>query len=230
MITNKKVSRYMAYAFGEIFLVMVGILLALQVNNWNEKRKLNKTIKNTFRTISTDLKADTTAAGHIIKFYETNNENSRKVFEGKFTSENYMDCMACFNLVTLYQPLNPQTKGIEQLKNIIDNQNNQVDILVVELTKFYGTFAPLITKSNNRMESIVMDNFKALQEKPWFTDMAVGNLTPEVVSYFTSSEDYKKRVAFHSILAAVNHLGLARQYKDNATQLLERIELRLQEE
>ena len=31
--------KYLLYAIGEILLVMVGILLALQVNNWNEERK-----------------------------------------------------------------------------------------------------------------------------------------------------------------------------------------------
>ena len=34
---------YLIYAFGEIFLVMVGILLALQVNNWNQSRIERKT-------------------------------------------------------------------------------------------------------------------------------------------------------------------------------------------
>ena len=34
-----KVMAYLRYAIGEILLVMIGILLALQVNNWNEKRK-----------------------------------------------------------------------------------------------------------------------------------------------------------------------------------------------
>ncbi len=36
-----KTGKYLKYAIGEIVLVMVGILLALQVNNWNEKRKIN---------------------------------------------------------------------------------------------------------------------------------------------------------------------------------------------
>ena len=33
-----KVGKYFTYAIGEIILVMIGILLALQVNNWNENR------------------------------------------------------------------------------------------------------------------------------------------------------------------------------------------------
>jgi len=39
LIKEKKASKYFIYALGEILLVMIGILLALQVNNWNEQRK-----------------------------------------------------------------------------------------------------------------------------------------------------------------------------------------------
>ncbi|MDT0558255.1 DUF6090 family protein [Ichthyenterobacterium sp. W332] len=39
LLMENKTSKYFKYAIGEIILVMIGILLALQVNNWNEKRK-----------------------------------------------------------------------------------------------------------------------------------------------------------------------------------------------
>ena len=38
MLTENKFSRYLLYALGEIFLVIIGILIALQINNWNDKR------------------------------------------------------------------------------------------------------------------------------------------------------------------------------------------------
>ena len=33
-----KTGKYLSYAIGEIVLVVIGILIALQVNNWNENR------------------------------------------------------------------------------------------------------------------------------------------------------------------------------------------------
>lgn len=39
MIKNNKVASCILYAIGEIILVMIGIHLVLQVNNWNENRK-----------------------------------------------------------------------------------------------------------------------------------------------------------------------------------------------
>ena len=40
LLEQGKMKKYVLYALGEILLVMVGILLALQVSNWNEGRKL----------------------------------------------------------------------------------------------------------------------------------------------------------------------------------------------
>lgn len=42
LIEQDNVRKYLLYAIGEIALVMIGILLALQVNNWNEERKIKE--------------------------------------------------------------------------------------------------------------------------------------------------------------------------------------------
>lgn len=78
IIKNNKTKSYLLYALGEVLLVMIGILLALQVNNLNENRKLKRRIDNTLRTISSDLETDTIfAAGNhlnLVNQYRTNAE------------------------------------------------------------------------------------------------------------------------------------------------------------
>jgi hypothetical protein len=39
LLAENKFSKYLIYAIGEIVLVVIGILIALQINNWNEQRK-----------------------------------------------------------------------------------------------------------------------------------------------------------------------------------------------
>ena len=39
LLSEGKTGKYLKYAFGEIVLVVIGILIALQINNWNEQRK-----------------------------------------------------------------------------------------------------------------------------------------------------------------------------------------------
>ena len=55
---KNKTGKYLKYAVGEIVLVMIGILLALQVTNWNEQRKKNDDLKIALAQIINDLKQD----------------------------------------------------------------------------------------------------------------------------------------------------------------------------
>lgn len=50
--------RYLLYAIGEIALVMIGILLALQVNNWNEARKDKQQTVQYLTSLRSDLIED----------------------------------------------------------------------------------------------------------------------------------------------------------------------------
>src|SRR5210317_1676767 len=58
LLTENKFSKYLLYALGEIFLVVIGILIALSINNWNEGR-INKIKEQEYlEGIKTDLQSD----------------------------------------------------------------------------------------------------------------------------------------------------------------------------
>lgn len=58
LLANHKIGQYLKYAAGEIILVVLGILIALQINNWNENRKEKAAIKTHLVNLIEDLKSD----------------------------------------------------------------------------------------------------------------------------------------------------------------------------
>lgn len=58
LVTENKFSKYLIYAIGEIILVVIGILIALQVNNLNIEKNNQKKIENYLSTIVTGLETD----------------------------------------------------------------------------------------------------------------------------------------------------------------------------
>ena len=56
MLTENKFSKYMIYAVGEIILVVIGILIALQINNWNSNRLEKESDSQLIGALITDLK------------------------------------------------------------------------------------------------------------------------------------------------------------------------------
>lgn len=60
--------RYLKYAFGEIVLVVIGILIALQINNWNENRKHRIAELAFAKSLLTDLKEDVARLDRVVEF------------------------------------------------------------------------------------------------------------------------------------------------------------------
>ena len=55
LLTDNKVSKYLLYAIGEIMLVVIGILIALQVDNWNTRTSENQRVLNYYQKINGEL-------------------------------------------------------------------------------------------------------------------------------------------------------------------------------
>jgi len=67
MLTENKFSKYLLYAIGEIILVVIGILIALQINTWNENRKSKKDERYVLTEVLKNLEEDAMLVDAIIK-------------------------------------------------------------------------------------------------------------------------------------------------------------------
>ena len=93
---KNKTGKYLKYAIGEIVLVVIGILIALQINNWKQENKDHKLGEDYLLRIHRDLVQDTISFRQII----AHNNNLREEIKGL--------------LVTLYNGVD----NIQQVQNI----------------------------------------------------------------------------------------------------------------
>ena len=68
LMEKNKTEKYLKYAIGEIVLVVIGILIALQINNWNEKRKINNDIERLFTLLEKELETNIKQSNDFLKY------------------------------------------------------------------------------------------------------------------------------------------------------------------
>ena len=76
LLVEGKTLNYLKYAIGEIVLVVIGILIALQVNNWNEKRKLNTERIKLVKELISDFKITNSRLTESIDYARNTNKNT----------------------------------------------------------------------------------------------------------------------------------------------------------
>ncbi len=76
LLTENKFSKYLLYAIGEIVLVVIGILIALQINNWNEHQKVIKAEKEILKNLTQEFQSNKGELQRqktiVIKTFESN--------------------------------------------------------------------------------------------------------------------------------------------------------------
>ena len=86
LLSENKISKYLLYAVGEIVLVVIGILIALQINNSNEARKLRNQELHYLENLKTDLNLNIAELDEYMAIRNSRIESANKVlehFEGK---------------------------------------------------------------------------------------------------------------------------------------------------
>ncbi len=116
LLLEGKTGRYLKYAIGEIVLVVIGILIALQINNWNEDRIKEKRIVGYIKSMIEDIESDLIYFDQDIR----NFEQKIKECEYLITSEGYKQ-LEVDSIAKLVRPLylinRTTSQTYEKLKN-----------------------------------------------------------------------------------------------------------------
>ena len=80
---KNKTGKYLKYAVGEIILVVIGILIALQINNWNENRKSKIMSNELYTNLLTSLEQDSIEVQRTIDLLTKSLETQKKLILSK---------------------------------------------------------------------------------------------------------------------------------------------------
>ncbi|MDX1702448.1 MAG: DUF6090 family protein, partial [Melioribacteraceae bacterium] len=123
LLGTANTSKYILYAVGEIALVVIGILIALQINNWNERNKTRAKEYQALSEILSDLDVSITSLNHILYTDENNIEQAiyslNVVLEHLNNSTPYHDSLSLhFRNVFNYPDVDLKSSGFESLTSM----------------------------------------------------------------------------------------------------------------
>jgi hypothetical protein len=156
--------RYFKYAIGEIILVVIGILIALQINNWNENRKLKNVEFQTLLALQVDLNAS-------LEDIDRDTKLNKQCLDATLKIKNYLDgkeklsdsIILAFEIATFDFKLNDikaaykslQAKGLEL---IADND------LRSNIVYFYEVSVPFLQR-NERTDRLFYELLSPYYQK-----------------------------------------------------------------
>jgi hypothetical protein len=158
-MSENKTGKYFKYAIGEIVLVVIGILIALQINNWNEKRKeknqsifYHQQLINDLQVVISSLEADMnwakivkTEINKAIAILDTGKANEANLKTLDFAIGNYFRLNRQLPEITSYEEMKSSGKLY-----LIYNKSLRINIAEYLRTHYNTTniFAELNTKVN----------------------------------------------------------------------------------
>ena len=155
LLSEGKTGKYLKYAIGEIVLVVIGILIALQVNNWNESNKQRIKEKVILENLKTSLEKDILTHNFHIQAYEESKYSIQLLIEVMEKDQQYQDSLKYhFGRTTYLWNPSIQLEVFENLKSvgfdIISNKNLKENIL-----NYYSFATTDFITAKNRYDDIM---------------------------------------------------------------------------
>ena len=136
LLSKNKLSSYLIYATGEIVLVVMGILIALQINNWNEYKKKEQYELILLKEMKKNLKADIRDMEINIKFNERSIKSTNIILRSFKNNIPYND-----SLNKHYGKV-PQVPKFLMSENAYNSMNNE-GIRIIKNDSLRGYHFPL---------------------------------------------------------------------------------------
>lgn len=151
LLTENKFSNYLLYAIGEIILVVIGILIALQLNNLNENKKNDIFEKEILNQVQENLKSDLLVLKKIELNFNKAISASNKILIAEESQKTEDSIKIWLGSIIQFDRFQPLTNAYEVLKsNGLDRISNKK--LRFLLGKYYDDEAMRMIKSTNDIE------------------------------------------------------------------------------
>jgi hypothetical protein len=145
--------KYAAYAFGELLLVVIGILVALQIDNWNEDRKERTTLDSYLKSIARNMQEDLaeleSLRGHRLEALLAASQFAALRGREKFEVDEIFFLSHLWALSARQLLTSANTSGFEALKNsgVLDRlQGSGIERL---LSRYYDTVNQIAMLENS---------------------------------------------------------------------------------
>lgn len=131
LLSEGKTARYFKYAIGEIILVVIGILIALQINNWNENRKEQRQELKQLKALKLEFEKNLISFDSIFNHHIENEDATLKLMNAK--DKNYtLETLDSLFLKTIYNYNFDPSRGI--YNSLINS--GQIELISNELLKY----------------------------------------------------------------------------------------------
>jgi hypothetical protein len=227
--------RYFKYAIGEIILVVIGILIALQINNWNEDRKAKTYENQVYKQIYNDLLADCLRYSDVINFYKQRDTLMNRILYDSvpsisydsITKENQHNFRYGINLITNYNNLTYNKKGYQLFKTF-NTTELETDSLSIFIEDYYSS---VIQKEGDIeiFKNALINNIKEIEQKDWHLDVVLNRrLNPDYLEYIKNSDDFKTRIWEYQLFFVKANARDLKRLQESAEILKEKIKKRLE--
>jgi len=155
---ENKTSKYVKYAIGEIVLVVIGILIALQINNWNEARKARVKEVEILKDFQKGLQFDILQIDSLIVQYDRAKTGINRVLNHLENDLPYSDSLDYyfFDSTLIFDTGGLTDGAYETLKSVgFDVITNKVirDMIIL----VYGEFNPWLNSWEQRYINLLFD-------------------------------------------------------------------------